>query len=84
MCGVKTESSENEFKMALFTFQGLRPLEQDASSDHTEAADLAFQWKKKLKRQRAFEALTAPRDQLGLRRRDKNSSIPSLAEIVHV
>lgn len=64
--------------------KGLRPPEQDASSDHTEAADLAFQWKKKLRRQRAIEALTASRDELGLRRREKNISTPSLVDIVHV
>lgn len=64
--------------------KGLRPPEQDASSDHTEAADLAFQWKKKLRRQRAIEALTASRDELGLRRREKNTRTPSLVDIVHV
>lgn len=62
----------------------LHPPEQDASSDRKEAVDIAFQWRKKLKRQRAFEALTASRDQLGLRRRERNSSTPSLADIVHV
>lgn len=62
----------------------LHPPEEDASSDHKEAVDIAFQWRKKLKRQRAFEALTAPRDELGLRRRERNSSTPSLADIVHV
>lgn len=64
--------------------KGLRPPGQDASSDHTEAADLAFQWKKKLRRQRAIEVLTASRDQLGLRKREKNSSTPSLVDIIHV
>jgi len=64
--------------------KGLRPPGPDASSDHTEAADLAFQWKKKLRRQRAIEVLTASRDQLGLRRLEKNSSTPSLVDIVHV
>ena len=69
---------------ALITFQVLHPPDQDAPSDRKEAVDIAFQWRKKLKRQRAFEALTAPRDQLGLRRRERNSSTPSLADIVHV
>lgn len=64
--------------------KGLRPPEDDASSDHTEAADLAFQWKKNLKRQRAIEALTASRDELGLRRREKTLSTPSLVDIINV
>lgn len=77
-------SRESYFSVSLVCFKGIRPPGQDASSDHTEAADLAFQWKKKLKRQRAIEVLTASRDQLGLRRREKNSSTPSLVDIVHV
>lgn len=64
--------------------KGLLPPKQDASADHTEAAELAFQWKKKLRRQRAIEALTASRDDLGLRRREKNMATPSLVDIVHV
>ena len=73
-----------QMNTVLITFQVLHPPEQDASSDRKEAVDIAFQWRKKLKRQRAFEALTASRDQLGLRRRERNSSTPSLADIVHV
>jgi len=64
--------------------KGLRPPENDASADHTEVADLVFQWKKNLKRQRAIEALTASRDELGLRRREKHLSTPSLVDIVNV
>lgn len=68
----------------LCLFKGLRPPENDASADHTEVADLVFQWKKNLKRQRAIEALTASRDELGLRRREKHLSTPSLVDIVNV
>lgn len=64
--------------------KGLRPPENNASPDHTEVADLVFQWKKNLKRQRAIEALTASRDELGLRRREKHLSTPSLVDIVNV
>lgn len=71
-------------KTLLTGYQGLLPPKQDASADHTEAAELAFQWKKKLRRQRAIEALTASRDDLGLRRREKNMATPSLVDIVHV
>ena len=80
----KKKNFGKQMNTALITFQVLHPPDQDASSDRKEAVDIAFQWRKKLKRQRAFEALTASRDQLGLRRRERNSSTPSLADIVHV
>ncbi|XP_031549305.1 catenin alpha-1-like [Actinia tenebrosa] len=57
---------------------------RDVSTDEAEAADLAFQWKKKLKRQRKLEVFTASRDHLGLRRRETKEPAPSLADIVHV
>ena len=56
----------------------------EASTTTAEATELAFHWKRKLKRQRTIEALTAPRDQLGLRKREKSSSGPSLVDIVQV
>ena len=64
--------------------QGLKPPAQGTTADQQAAAQLAFQWKRTLKRQRAIEALTAPLGSLGLRRSEKSAASPSLVDIVHV
>ncbi|XP_028412831.1 uncharacterized protein LOC114535726 isoform X1 [Dendronephthya gigantea] len=65
------------------TVKGLnQPSRQDEGN--VRATDVVFEWKRKLRRQRSLEALSAERGNLGLRVRDKRLSDPSLVDILHI
>lgn len=66
-----------------FSWQGLNPPSRQ-DDGKLEATDVVFEWKRKLRRQRSLEVLSAERGNLGLRMRDNSLADPSLVDIFHI